>query len=420
MGSRYMVYWRVYVYANNLYSLPEDESRSYRECTPLVYRRNSDEVHRLLCFANRELSVLLCNAQAELLTVFDVLQELLLEVNMRSLEFNMSLSYFLGSKTSHFVHELINFARSPYDDMISYECNVSYMERPIEIAKQVADGMVEGEAEGDEETQQQKQPPEQQPVKQQPPPQPPLSTTKLMRNFVEFSKCVDEDECVGFSAELEAEDEVPDEIEDLLDMSDTNTESPLVIELHRLLAEHNATGVLRSRQRAGQASSDQVQSSDNTAAAGAASNGLAAAAGGGAAATGTTGGVFDMNTNTVINMNSNSNSNSISSTNNNSNTAGTSSNLLSNDLGLEVAIERSMLDPDIFMPRRGQPLLPTAGYPRNLARPTDPNSGAAAMAAAAASMPRLSSSLRAALRSRSRGSSVTPKRRRTTNRDVDH
>lgn len=38
MGSRYMVYWRVYVYANNLYSLPEDESRSYRECTPLVYR----------------------------------------------------------------------------------------------------------------------------------------------------------------------------------------------------------------------------------------------------------------------------------------------------------------------------------------------------------------------------------------------
>ncbi|XP_017958396.1 E3 ubiquitin-protein ligase Topors, partial [Drosophila navojoa] len=252
MSSRYMVYWRVYVYAKNLYSLPEDTSRGYRECTPFVYRSNSQEAHRLLCFANRELSVLLCKAKGDLLVVFDVLQELLLEVNMRSEEFNMSLEYFLGSKTNHFVHELLNFARSPYDDMISYECNVNYQERPFETENQ--DGK--------------KKRVKEEPVQLPPLQLPLLSTTKLVRNFVEFSKCVDENECVGLSGDLEAEDEEPDEIEDLLDMAEANMDSPLVIELHRLLAEHNAANMVRGRQRSSQSSNGQgLNNTGNTAAA---------------------------------------------------------------------------------------------------------------------------------------------------------
>lgn len=376
-------------------------------------------MHRLLAFANRELSVLMCNAQADLLTAFDVLQELILDVNLKSQEFNLTLSSFLGTKTNHFVHELINFARSPYDDMISYECNVRYQQRPIEIIENPV-----GEAEGEKESQQEQ-------VKQPPklPRQLPLNNTKLIHNFVEFSKSVDEDECVGFLADLETEDEEPDEIEDLLDMADLNLNTPLLMELRRMIVERNAGSVRRGGQTGGQLTNDLVLQSSIPAGTGAA----AAAGGGSAAATPAIGGTFDMNTNSVIRDFS-----SISTSNNNSNVAaaaaaqdagaaaaGTSSNLLGNDLSLEVAIERSMLDrmePDYFMPRRGQPLLPTTGYPRNPPRPirpTDPNSGAAAIAASAASIPR---SLRSSVRSstRSRGSSVVPKRRRTTPRDAEH
>ncbi|XP_030558086.1 uncharacterized protein LOC115760749 [Drosophila novamexicana] len=368
MGSRYMVYWRVYVYSNNLYSLPERESRSFRDCTPLMYRRNSDEVHRLLSFANRELSVLLCNTQTELLTVFDVLLELLMEINMKSLEFNATLAGYLGPKTNHFVHELINFARSPYDDLISYECNVQYSARPL-------DG-----SEG-------------------------LGVLPIMLNFVDFSMCVDEDECVSFTADLDVEDEDPDEIDELADLTDLN--APLLLELRRLLAERNNSSAATTLAPQPQRPTSQAQSQSSS----------------------------------EMSVQASGSSSSSSATT--AAAAATTSNLMSNgvlaqDIGLEVAIERSMLDrlgSDYFMPQRSQQMVSSASarYARNLAtvgnRSTDAGNASAATAAAAAvaNATRVAQNtgvnpgLRAALRSapRPRSSSVAPKRRRTTNRDLE-
>ncbi|XP_064542985.1 uncharacterized protein LOC135431671 [Drosophila montana] len=377
MGSRYMVYWRVYVYSNNLYSLPERESRSFRDCTPLMYRRNSDEVHRLLSFANRELSVLLCNTQTELLTVFDVLLELILEINMKSLEFNATLAGYLGPKTNHFVHELINFARSPYDDLISYECNVQYSARPL-------DG---SEASGDA-----------------------GAVLPIMLNFVDFSMCVDEDECVSFTADLDVEDEDPDEIDELADLTDLN--APLLLELRRLLAERNSSSAATTLAPQPQRPTSQTQSQAVS----------------------------------ELPVQASSSSSASSSSTTAAAAAATTSNLMPNgvlaqDIGLEVAIERSMLDrlgSDYFMPQRSQQMVSSASarYARNLAtvgavgnRSTDAGNAAAAAAAAAAvaNATRVAQNtgvnpgLRAALRSapRPRSSSVAPKRRRTTNRDLE-
>ncbi|KRF80464.1 uncharacterized protein Dvir_GJ19923, isoform B [Drosophila virilis] len=343
----------------------------FRDCTPLMYRRNSDEVHRLLSFANRELSVLLCNTQTELLTVFDVLLELILEINMKSLEFNATLAGYLGPKTNHFVHELINFARSPYDDLISYECNVQYSARPL-------DG-----SEG-------------------------LGMLPIILNFVDFSMYVDEDECVSFTADLDVEDEDPDEVDELADLTDLN--APLLLELRRLLAERNSSSAATTLAPQPQRPTSQAQSQS--------SSELSVQA-------------------------SASSSSSSSTTAAAAAAAATTSNLMSNgmlaqDIGLEVAIERSMLDrlgSDYFLPQRSQQMVSSASarYARNLAtvgnRSTDAGNAAAAAAAAAAvaNATRVAQNtgvnpgLRAALRSapRPRSSSVAPKRRRTTNRDLE-
>ncbi|EDW02716.1 E3 ubiquitin-protein ligase Topors [Drosophila grimshawi] len=153
--SRYLIHWRAYVYVNKLYSLPKGEVRGFRNLKPVDFSRDLNEMIRVQEFANRDLSVLLFHKRTDLANVRDViLPNLLFGINMKSLEFRIALSPYIGSRTNHFVQELINYARSPYGDPVSYEFNVKYRS---ELA---VDGAV-------------------------------------LHNFVEFSKRVDENEYVS-------------------------------------------------------------------------------------------------------------------------------------------------------------------------------------------------------------------------------
>ncbi|XP_017836443.1 E3 ubiquitin-protein ligase Topors [Drosophila busckii] len=197
MGSRQMlVCWRIYVYTHNLYSLPNRRAESFRNWSPGFFRNHSDELQRLLSFANRDLSVLIPSSRAKVLKVFELLVELVPTVRMSSASFQTVLTPHLNTHTEHFIHELINFARSPFDDLITYECNVKY--------------------------------------------EPRVATDELLglQCFVDFTQRVDEDEWLSFDLELELEDEEIDEIDVQTEMCVLN--EPLFLELRRLLTERNA------------------------------------------------------------------------------------------------------------------------------------------------------------------------------------
>ncbi|XP_068147312.1 E3 ubiquitin-protein ligase Topors [Drosophila tropicalis] len=180
MSSRYKIYWRVYIYANSLYSLPSRSTCDYREWTPLVYRRGSFELHRIMVWVYRDLSVLLRNSKRKMKYAYDTIFELLPLYSMKDEEFSRSLSVYLDDKTNHFIHELINFARSPYDDVISYECNVQYCTL-IKFSPKMAGIDEISETLGD------------------------------LHSFVEFSRRINDDDCSGFEADLEEPDDDNDE-----------------------------------------------------------------------------------------------------------------------------------------------------------------------------------------------------------------
>ncbi|EDW72476.1 uncharacterized protein Dwil_GK20935 [Drosophila willistoni] len=180
MSSRYKIYWRIYIYANSLYSLPSGSKGGYREWNPLVYRRGSFELHRIMVWVYRDLSVLLRNSKRKMKHAYDTIFDLLPLCSMKNEEFSKCLAVYLEDKTYHFVHELINFARSPYDDLISYECNVQYC-TPIKVGPTMADIAGITQAEGD------------------------------LHSFVEFSRRINDDDCSGFEADLEELDEENDE-----------------------------------------------------------------------------------------------------------------------------------------------------------------------------------------------------------------
>ncbi|XP_017033187.1 autotransporter adhesin BpaC [Drosophila kikkawai] len=197
MMPRQMVQWRIYVYANSLYSLPGRQVRGFREWSPQTYSHSPYEVHRVMNWVNRDVSVLL-RGKSEVFAVFELIMDMLPLMSMRSDQFKEALTKHLGPKTTHFVHELINFARSPYESMIAYECNVQYLAQQEEdydgpSTSSVGQGLGQFLSPG-------------------------------FHNFVEFSRRINPDDCGGFEADLQLEDEDAEELDDLiLDRSDSST-----------------------------------------------------------------------------------------------------------------------------------------------------------------------------------------------------
>ncbi|KAL5288171.1 TOPORS family protein [Megaselia abdita] len=121
--------WRRYVYDRKLYALPlNDLHGRYRECTASFYRTNPAQITRLMPFINRELVFLLNNTEHQIGYVLEVIKEELTRSDIMSPEFRDRVDPYFRRRTSHFIHELYNFARSPYD-MFGYDLVVRYRRR---------------------------------------------------------------------------------------------------------------------------------------------------------------------------------------------------------------------------------------------------------------------------------------------------
>ncbi|XP_017014393.3 E3 ubiquitin-protein ligase Topors [Drosophila takahashii] len=189
MLPRHMVNWRLYVYTNSLYSIPNEETSGYRDWSPQHFRRNPFEIHRIMNWVNRDISVVVKSGQTDVFYLYETILNLLTEVSIKSLDFGLAVVHYFGGKTHQFTHELMNFARSPYDDIIAYECNTLYRVLPGgEGGGPTTSSMARDQQ---------------------------FLSSKL-HNFVEFSRSINYDDCGGFEADLALEDEDFEELDDLM------------------------------------------------------------------------------------------------------------------------------------------------------------------------------------------------------------
>ena len=89
----------------------------------MLIRNNVAQTHRLTAWILRDLSVLL--SETQIYQASQRINELLLQVDLQNPLFSTEVRQFLGDRTRHFMHELVSYARSPFD-MIGYDRSVSY------------------------------------------------------------------------------------------------------------------------------------------------------------------------------------------------------------------------------------------------------------------------------------------------------
>ncbi|TDG43780.1 hypothetical protein AWZ03_009790 [Drosophila navojoa] len=125
--------WRRYVYDRKLYALPVCDSLTgqFREWSARFYRDNPAQMHRLMPWINRDIVCLLRNLPQNVSEVMQLMHDILPMINIPTRTFRRRLTPYLGERTNHFIHELFNFARSPYD-MVGYDRVVQYSARVAE------------------------------------------------------------------------------------------------------------------------------------------------------------------------------------------------------------------------------------------------------------------------------------------------
>lgn len=118
--------WRRYIYHRRLHARPlPDINGRLRECSASFYRENPAQIHRLMPWINRELIALCRGNPSQVTLILEDFPNLLMTHDITSPSFRERVSYWGRARTTHFVHELLNFARSPYD-MIGYDRCVQY------------------------------------------------------------------------------------------------------------------------------------------------------------------------------------------------------------------------------------------------------------------------------------------------------
>ncbi|XP_053684280.1 E3 ubiquitin-protein ligase Topors-like [Sabethes cyaneus] len=118
--------WRRYIYHRRLHARPlPDINGRLRECSAAFYRENPAQIHRLMPWINRELIALCRGNPSQITLIMEDFPNLLMTHDITSTTFRERVSYWGRSRTVHFIHELLNFARSPYD-MIGYDRSVQY------------------------------------------------------------------------------------------------------------------------------------------------------------------------------------------------------------------------------------------------------------------------------------------------------
>lgn len=118
--------WRRYIYHRRLHARPlPDINGRMRECSAAFYRENPAQIHRLMPWINRELVALCRNNPAQVSIIIEDFPNLLMTHDITSPAFRERVCYWGRARTAHFIHELLNFARSPYD-IIGYDRSVQY------------------------------------------------------------------------------------------------------------------------------------------------------------------------------------------------------------------------------------------------------------------------------------------------------
>ncbi|XP_013149699.1 PREDICTED: E3 ubiquitin-protein ligase Topors-like [Papilio polytes] len=123
------------VYRHNLWARPlPDFTGRFRDCSPLFYRYNDSQVHRLVPWLTRELHYLLNENVGHISYVITRILEILPQYHINSPEFRETMLRYFGDRTDHFLHELYCFASTPYD-MTGYDHNVQYTTVPAPARK---------------------------------------------------------------------------------------------------------------------------------------------------------------------------------------------------------------------------------------------------------------------------------------------
>lgn len=89
------------------------------------YRENPAQMHRIISWMNRELVCLCTSSQYPVSEILRNMEELIQTYDMNSSAFRRRVRTFIPQHCDHFVHELLNYARSPYD-IVGYDRNVMY------------------------------------------------------------------------------------------------------------------------------------------------------------------------------------------------------------------------------------------------------------------------------------------------------
>lgn len=122
-----MVNFRRELYRSGMRVRNVQDGGRYRDVSAEFFRRNTACLHRLMPWLKRELCVLFGSHGSIVNIVQHIIMSNIVRYDMEGEAFQEELRPFLLSRTDHFLHEFISFARAPfnmesYDQRANYDC----------------------------------------------------------------------------------------------------------------------------------------------------------------------------------------------------------------------------------------------------------------------------------------------------------
>ncbi|XP_069778959.1 E3 ubiquitin-protein ligase Topors-like [Narcine bancroftii] len=122
-----MVNYRRELYRSGIRVRNVQDGGRYRDVSAEFFRRNAACLHRLMPWLKRELCVLFGSHGSIVNIVQHIIMSNIVRYDMEGEAFQEELRPFLLSRTDHFLHEFISFARAPfnmesYDQRANYDC----------------------------------------------------------------------------------------------------------------------------------------------------------------------------------------------------------------------------------------------------------------------------------------------------------
>ncbi|XP_067886726.1 topoisomerase I binding, arginine/serine-rich a isoform X2 [Heterodontus francisci] len=122
-----MINFRRELYRSGLRVRNVQDGGRYRDVSAEFFRRNAACLHRLIPWLKRELCVLFGSHGSVVNIVQHIIMSNIVRYDMEGEAFQEELRPFLLSRTDHFLHEFISFARAPfnmesYDQRANYDC----------------------------------------------------------------------------------------------------------------------------------------------------------------------------------------------------------------------------------------------------------------------------------------------------------